>query len=167
MPRYWRDNPPPPSAYIHVYHRCSCMIDEPLHQLSHSYYFTTPILVLNFVNKGVFFEEIQHSHFPRKMGVFWSHLRGFGEKWVNFDVQCFTGRMKVHLCWKVSVLPQKKGFILDWKSVFYHAKGVILSWKVSVLPQKGGNFQTGEQGWVPLFPVCEGAGPPPSIIYID
>ncbi len=31
----------------------------------------------------------------------------------------------------------------------------------------GGHFQTGEQGWVPLFPVSEGAGgavpPPPSL----
>ncbi len=25
------------------------------------------------------------------------------------------------------------------------------------LPQKGGNFQTGEQGWGPLFPASEGA----------
>ncbi len=24
--------------------------------------------------------------------------------------------------------------------------------------KKGGHFQTGEQGWVPLFPVSEGAG---------
>ncbi len=28
------------------------------------------------------------------------------------------------------------------------------------MPQKGGNFQTGEQGWVPHFPVSEGARPP-------
>ncbi len=24
--------------------------------------------------------------------------------------------------------------------------------------KKGGNFQTGEEGWVPLFPVSKGAG---------
>ncbi len=29
--------------------------------------------------------------------------------------------------------------------------------------KKGGNFQTAEQGWVPLFLVIEGAGPPPSV----
>ncbi len=31
---------------------------------------TTRILVLKFVNKGVFFEEIQDSDFPRKRGYF-------------------------------------------------------------------------------------------------
>ncbi len=31
---------------------------------------TTHTLVLKFMNKGAFFEEIQNSHFPRKMGVF-------------------------------------------------------------------------------------------------
>ncbi len=70
-----------------------------------------------------------------------------------------------------SVLPSKMGFIGAKKSVFYHKrggsfwtemsvfyckKGVVFSWKVSVLLQKGGHFQTGEQGWVPLFPVSEG-----------
>ncbi len=38
-------------------------------QLPHSYYFTTRILVLKFVNKGVFFEEIQDFHFHRKRGI--------------------------------------------------------------------------------------------------
>ncbi len=50
----------------------------------------------------------------------------------------------VHLVWKVSVLPQKGGSFWTEKSVF-------------CLKKKGGNFQTGEQGWVPLFPVSEGA----------
>ncbi len=49
-------------------------------QLSHSYYFTTRIIVLKFANKGVFFEEIQDSHFPRKRGYFGTHLHEFGEK---------------------------------------------------------------------------------------
>ncbi len=39
-----------------------------------SYYFITRILVLKFANKGVFFEEIQDSHFPRKRGYFGTHL---------------------------------------------------------------------------------------------
>ncbi len=66
-------------------------------QLLHSYYFTTCNLVLIFVNKGVFFEEIQDSHFPRKRGYFGTHLLELGEKGVNFDVQCFTGKKWVHL----------------------------------------------------------------------
>ncbi len=49
-------------------------------QLPHSYYFTTPILFLKFANKGVFFEEIEDSHFPRKRGYFGTHLREFGKK---------------------------------------------------------------------------------------
>ncbi len=66
-------------------------------QFPHSYYFTIHILVLKFTNKGVFFEEIQDSHFPRKRGYFGTHLREFGEKMVNFDVQCFTMKRGVHL----------------------------------------------------------------------
>ncbi len=68
---------------------CSCMHAEiPAH---HSYYFTTHILhmlVLKFTNKGIFFEEIHHSHLPRKRGYFGTHLHEFGGKWVNFDVKC-------------------------------------------------------------------------------
>ncbi len=55
-------------------------------QLPHSYYFTTRILVLKFANKGVYFEEIQDLHFPRKRGYFGTHLRKLGEKGVNFYV---------------------------------------------------------------------------------
>ncbi len=72
-----------------------------------------------------------------------------------------------------SVLLWKWQFIWAKKSVFYHKKGVnfglqsqcfitkkVSFWtKKSVLcRKKGGNFQTGEQAWVPLFPVSEGAG---------
>ncbi len=74
----------------------------------HSYYFTTCILVLKFVNKGVFFEEIQDLHVPRKRGYFGNHLCEFREKGVIFDVQCFT---------------VKRGVIWADKSVFYHKKG--------------------------------------------
>ncbi len=108
-------------------------------QLPHSYYFTTPILVLKFVNKGVFFEEIQDSHFPRKRGYFGTHLCEFGEKEVIFYVQCFTVKRGVHLGWKANALPQKgvhfglksqcfivkKGLFWAEKSVFCHKKGVI------------------------------------------
>ncbi len=65
-------------------------------QLPHSYYFTTHILVLKVVNKWVFFEEIQDLHFPRKREYFGTHLHEFGEKGINFDVQCFTMKNGVH-----------------------------------------------------------------------
>ncbi len=74
-------------------------------QLPHSYYFTTPILVLKFMNKGVFFEEIQDSHCPRKRGYFFTHLCEFEEKvfycenggsfWLKS--QCFTTKKGVHI----------------------------------------------------------------------
>ncbi len=133
-------------------------------QLSHSYYFTTCILVLKFVNKGVFFEEIQDSNFPRKRGYFGTHLREFGEKGVIFDVQCFTVKRGVHLGWQDSILQQKGGSFWTEKSVLYRKKGVILSWKVSVLPQKRGSFSNwktrmgtifssewGSRGWTFFF----------------
>ncbi len=66
-------------------------------QLPHSYYFTTCILVLKFENKGVIFKEILDSHFPRKRGYFGTQLREFGEKGVNFDIQCLTVKKRVHL----------------------------------------------------------------------
>ncbi len=91
-------------------------------QLPHSHYFTTCIPVLKFVNKGVFFEEIQDSIFPRKTGYFGTHLHQFGEKGVIFDVQCFTMKRGVHLDWKVSVLPQKRGLILDRKVIVLSQK---------------------------------------------
>ncbi len=52
---------------------------------------------------------------------------------------------------------KKRGSFWTEKSVFYCEKGDVLSWKVFCC-KKGGNFQTGEHGWVPLFPVSEGAG---------
>ncbi len=92
----------------------SCMFLNP--QLPHSYYFTTRILVLKFANKEVFFEEIQDLHFPRKRGYFGTHLREFGEKGVNFDVQCFIAKRGVILSWKVSVLLQKRGSLSNWRT---------------------------------------------------
>ncbi len=67
------------------------------YQLPHLCYFTTRILVLKFANKGVFFEEIQDSHFHRKRVYFGTHICEFGEKGVNFGVQCFTLKKGVHL----------------------------------------------------------------------
>ncbi len=45
----------------------------------------------------LYLEEIQDSHFPRKREYFGTHLHEFGEKGVNFDVQCFTVKKGVHL----------------------------------------------------------------------
>ncbi len=71
-----------------------------------------------------------------------------------------------------SVLLGKWGFIWAEKSAFYHKKrihfglknqcfimkkGSFWAEKSVFCHKKGGNFQTGEQGWVPLFPVSEGA----------
>ncbi len=105
-------------------------------QVPHSYYFTTRILVLKFANKGVFFEEIQDSHFHRKRGYFGIHLCKFGEKGVIF--QCFS--VKRGLIWaEKSVLYYKKGgSFWSEKSVFYREKEVVLSWKVKWFAAKKG-----------------------------
>ncbi len=120
-------------------------------QLPHSYYFTTRILVLKFAIKGVFFEEIQDSHFPRKRGIL---------------VLTFLNLVKKGLILMSSVLPWKKGFIWAEKSVFYckkggsfwteksefyHEKWVVLSWKVSVLSQKRGSFSNWRTGMGTTF----------------
>ncbi len=128
-------------------------------QLPHSYYFTTRILVLKFANKGVFLEEMQDSHFLIKRGYFGTHLHEFGEKGVNFDVQCFTVKKRVYLGWKVSVLLEKREGNFRLKSQCFIAKKRSFWAEKSVFCcKKEGHFQTGEQGWVPLFPVSEGAG---------
>ncbi len=120
--------------------------------LTHSYYFTIGILVLKFLNKGVFFEKIQDSHFPRKRGYFSTHLHECGVKGVNFDVQCFTVKKGVHLGWKIGVLLQKKGVHFELKSqCFIAKKGSFWAEKSVFCHKKGGHFHTGEQGWVLLF----------------
>ncbi len=78
-------------------------------QLPHSYYFTTHILVLKFVNKGVFLEEIQNSHFPSKRGYYGTHLLECGEKLGNFDDQCFTSKNGVLCGLKSQCFTMKKG----------------------------------------------------------
>ncbi len=87
-------------------------------------------LVLKFANKGVFFEEIQDSHFPRKRGILVLTSVNLEKRGLILmcSVYCEKG---VYLGWKVSVLPQKRGFILDWK--------------VSVLSWKGGCFELKSQ----------------------
>ncbi len=113
-------------------------------QLPHSYYFTTRIVVRKFANKGVFFEEIQDSHFPRKREYFGTHLHEFGEKGVNFDVQCFT---------------MKKGGSFGLKSqCFIAKKGLFWAEKSVFCCKKGGHFKTGEPWWVPLFALSKRAG---------
>ncbi len=84
-------------------------------QLPHSYHFTTCILVLKFVNKRAFSEEIQDSHFPRKRGYFGTHLCEFGEKGVNFDVQFFYRKKGGSFGLKSQSFTAKRGFILGWK----------------------------------------------------
>ncbi len=71
------------------------------------------------------------------------------------------------------VLLCKRGFIWAEKSLFYCKKGIefVLKSQCFIMKKgsfwaeksvfchkKGGHFQTGEQEWVPLFPVSEGAG---------
>ncbi len=78
------------------------------------------------MNKGVFCEEIEDSHFPRKRGYFGTHLREFGEKGVNFDVQYFTVKKGVHLSGKVFLLLQKRGVHFGLKNqCFITKKGLF------------------------------------------
>ncbi len=50
----------------------------------------------------------------------------------------------------------KKGVHFGLKSqCFIEKKGSFRAEKSVFLHEKGGHFQTGEQGWVPLFPVSE------------
>ncbi len=116
------------------------------------------ILVLKFVNKRVFFEEIQESHFPRKRGYFRTHLHEGGEKRVIFYVQSFTVESGVHLCWQVSFIAKKWVHFGLKRQCFIVKNGLFWAEKPVFCRQKGGHFQTGEQGWVPFFPVSEGAG---------
>ncbi len=67
------------------------------------------------IHEGVLFEEIQDSHFPRKTGVFWYSPPWILRKGGYFLCPVFYHENGVHLGWKVIVLPQKRGFILDWK----------------------------------------------------
>ncbi len=108
---------------------------------AYSYYFTTCILVLKFVTKWVFFEEIQDLHFLRKRGILvltslnlekkgliWCPVF-YCEKGGSFGLksQCFTAK--------------KGGSSWTEKSVFYREKGVVvLSWRVIVLTQKRRSF---------------------------
>ncbi len=108
-------------------------------QLPHSYYFTTRILVLTFVNKGIFFEEIQDSHFLRKRRYFGTHLREFGGKCVIFYVQHFTVKRGVHLGWQVRVY-HKKGVHFGLKSPCFIAKKGYFELKSQRFATKGGSF---------------------------
>ncbi len=53
---------------------------------------------------------------------------------------------------------KKGGSFWTEKSVFYREKCLFWAEKSVFCHKKGGNFQTGEQWWVPLFPVSERAG---------
>ncbi len=115
-----------------------CLLVAP--QLPDSYSFITCILVLKFVNKGLFVEEIQDSHFSRNGCILVLTSMNLEKKGLFF--------MSSVLPWKGSSLglksqiftAKKRGSFWIEKSVFYHEKGVVLSWKVGVLPQKRGAF---------------------------
>ncbi len=99
-------------------------------QLSHSYYFTTCILVLKFVSEWVF-EEIQDLHFPRKRWYFGTYLLEFGEKGVNFDVHCFIVKKGVGIIldWQVSVLSWKRGCFELKSRCLAAKKGSFSNWR--------------------------------------
>ncbi len=61
--------------------------------------------------------------FLEKRGYFGNHLREFGEKGVNFDIQCFTLKNGGSFGMKRQCFTTKK------KSVFYHEKGVVFELK--------------------------------------
>ncbi len=103
-------------------------------QLPQSYYFTTRILVLKFMNKGVFLRKSRIHIFLEKEGILVLTSVNLDKKGVILMSSVLLWKW-VHLGWKVGVYRKK---------VFCH--------------KKGHHFQTGEQGWVPLFPVSEGAG---------
>ncbi len=56
----------------------------------------------------------------------------------------FTAKKGIHFELKLQCFIAKRGSFLVEKSMF--------------CSKKEGHFQTGEQGWAPLFPVSEGAG---------
>ncbi len=68
--------------------------------------------------------------------------------------------MSIVLLWaEKSLFYCKKGIEFVLKSqCFIMKKGSFLAEKSVFCHKKGGHFQTGEQEWVPLFPVSEGAG---------
>ncbi len=129
-------------------------------QLPHSYYFTTRILVLKFANKGCFLRKSRIHIFLEKRDILVLNSLNLEKKGLILmsSVYCENG---IHLGWKVCVLPPKKGGSF-WteKSVFYCEKGSFWAENSVFCHKKGGHFQTGEQRWVPLFPVSERAGGP-------
>ncbi len=68
-------------------------------------------------------EEIQDSHFSRKRGYFGTHLREFGEKGVNFDVQCFTVKKGGSFGMK------SQCFITKTRSCFAAKRGSFSNWR--------------------------------------
>ncbi len=79
------------------------------------------------MNKGVFFEEIQDSHFLRKGGYFGTHICEFVGKGVNFDVHCFNVKMGFVLSEKSVFYRKKVGSFWTEKFVFYRENAVVLN----------------------------------------
>ncbi len=116
------------------------LIDVTKSQLPQSNYFTTRILVLKFVNKGVIFWGNPGFAFSYKNGgilvITFVNLEKKGVFFMSSVLPWTGGSLGL----KVIVLPQKRGFILDWKVSVLSRKGVVLSWKFSVLQQKKRSF---------------------------
>ncbi len=119
-----------------------CLLVAP--QLPDSYYFITCILVLKFVNKGLFVEEIQDSHFSRKgcilvltsmnlekKGLFFmSSVLPWKGGSLGLKSQIFTAKKEVHFGLKSQCFITKKGSFWAEKSVYYHKKrGAFSNWR--------------------------------------
>ncbi len=153
---------------------CSCLRELSIDLLivPHSYYYTTCILVLKFTNKRVFFEEIKDSHFRKKGGILVLTSQNLEKKGLILSPM-FYHEKRVHwgifwysppriwrkrLNFEPNVLPWKKGSLGLKSQCFIMKKVSFWAEKWVFCHKEGHHFQTVEQGWVPLFPVSEGAG---------
>ncbi len=99
-------------------------------------------------------EEIQDSHIPRKRGILVLTSVNLAKKRLFFIPVFYSEKVgsfgRTSLCFTT-----KRGFILDWKVSALSQKRGCFELKSQCFAEKGGHFQTGEQGWVPFFPVRE------------
>ncbi len=146
----------PHNSNIQSIHVCTAWT---MISFAHSYYFTTCILVLKFTNKGVFFAEIQDSHFHRKRGYFGTHLLEFGTKRGYFWCPVFYREKGGSFGLKSQCFTAKKGFILDWKvRVLSRKRGRFELKSQCFAAKKGVIFKLENKDGYHFFPVSEGAG---------
>ncbi len=93
--------------------------------------------------RGIFFRKSRICIFLEKGGILVLTSVTLEKKGVIL-MSSVTTKKGVHFWLKTQCFIAKKGSFWAEKSMFCH--------------KKGSNFQTGEQGWGPLFPVSEGAG---------